>query len=84
MHLICKYNRIGSLKVRCYLTIISFHFQSKGIDNTCNQFIRINLLHLQSCLLTFEHRHLEHLFHLEAQALGFIINHSRYMLEHLR
>ena len=83
MHLIRKYNRISSLKVRCYLTIIPFHLQCKSVDNSRNQFVRINLFHLQSRLLTVEHRHLKHFFHLETQPLGFIINDSRYMLEHL-
>ena len=55
MHFICKYNRIGSLKVRCYLTIISFHFQCKGIDHSRYQFVRIDFLHLQRCLLPVKH-----------------------------
>jgi len=84
MHLVCKYNRIGRLKVRCYLSIIPFHFQGKGIDNSRYQFVRIDFLHLQSRLLPVEHRHLEHLFHLKTQAFGFIIYNPRYMLEHLR
>ena len=84
MHFVRKYNRIGSLKVRCNLTIIAFHLQSERIDNSGNQLIGIEFLHLQRCFLPVEHRHLKHLLHLESQPLRFIIDDSRYMLEHLR
>ena len=76
MHFVRKYNRIGSLKVRCNLTVIAFHLQSERIDNSGNQLIGIEFLHLQRCFLPVEHRHLKHLLHLESQPLRFIIDDS--------
>lgn len=44
--------------------------------------IGIYFFQFQSSLLTLKHRHLQHLFYLKAQTLGFIVDHSRYLLQH--
>ena len=84
MHLIGKNGRVGSFKLRFNLSIITLHFQCKRVDNTRYQLVGIQFLILQSSLLTVKHRHLKHFFYLEPQALRFIVDDTRYMLEHSR
>ena len=84
MHLVYKYIRIYRIQIRSDFTIVFLYLQRESIDNTGYQIICIHLFHLQRRFLLFEHRHLQHLFHLKTQTLGFIIYHSGYMLEHSR
>lgn len=73
MHLVYKYIRIYRIQIRSDFTIVFLYLQRESIDNTGYQIICIHLFHLQRRFLLFEHRHLQHLFHLETQTFGLII-----------
>ena len=60
------------------------HAQGERIGDSFHHLVEVKFLLLERGILTVEHRHLQHLFHQEAQTLCLVINHSAQMAHHLR
>ena len=83
MHFINKYQGFLGCQVGNYLSVVLLHLQGKGIDNPRYQFIGVKVFGLHRHFLFLKHRHLQHLLHLETQALGLVVDDTGDVLEHL-
>ena len=84
VHLIYHANIIFCLERCLNLASCLFDLEREGIHYIVDQFVDRNIRKLEICLLTVEHRHLEHFFHLEAQALGLVGYDSTDVVEQCR
>ena len=60
------------------------HTQSERVGYIFNHFVEVEGLLLEDGFLAVEHRHLQNLFHQEAQPLGLIVYYRAQMLHHRR
>ena len=60
----------------------AFHFEAEGVDHAGEEVVCVDLTALEGGFLAVEHRHLQHLLHLEAQPLRLVVDDARNVVEH--
>ena len=84
MHLVDIYYGVECVEAGGDMSAVFLHFQLECVHNIVYCRVGVDFGELECSFLPVEHRHLQHFLYLEAQPLGLVVDHRRYLLEHCR
>ena len=82
MHLVDFHDSVHGIEICLDGTAVLLDLEFEGVHDIEYGGIGIDILDFQRRASAVEHRHLEHLLHLETQAFCLIVYHGGYLLEH--